>query len=151
MYTLNLKKAFPLTQGNLRLLRTIEGRVRYSRFGYAMANLGDINGDGFDGKYALSDSPPPPPNSVLPFLLLPTIISWCGPVKDLVINFDKLTVHTCIYVASQLIPHSDVAISAPFTETGTSEPGTVFIYHSTPTLLLTLQPQQVREYHSLGR
>ena len=30
-------------------MRTIEGRSRYSRFGYAMANLGDINGDGFDG------------------------------------------------------------------------------------------------------
>ena len=24
----------------------------YSRFGYAMANLGDINGDGFDGQLA---------------------------------------------------------------------------------------------------
>ena len=32
-------------------MRTIEGRTQYSRFGYAMANLGDINGDGFDGKY----------------------------------------------------------------------------------------------------
>ena len=38
----------------------------------------------------------------------------------------------------------DVAISAPFTETGSSEPGTVFIYHSTPTLLLSNEPQQVR-------
>ena len=31
-------------------MRTIEGRTRYSRFGYAMANFGDINGDGFDGE-----------------------------------------------------------------------------------------------------
>lgn len=39
-----------LLQGNLELVRTINGRIRYGRFGYAMANLGDINGDGFDGK-----------------------------------------------------------------------------------------------------
>ena len=37
----------------------------------------------------------------------------------------------------------DVAISAPFTETGTSEPGTVYIYHSAPNLLLTSEPRQV--------
>ena len=30
-------------------MKTIEGQIRYSRFGYAMANLGDINGDGWDG------------------------------------------------------------------------------------------------------
>ena len=36
-------------QGYLEFVRTIEGRTRYSRFGYAMANLGDINGDGLDG------------------------------------------------------------------------------------------------------
>ena len=40
-------------QGNLEFVRTIEGRKRYSRFGHAMANLGDINGDGYDGKKIL--------------------------------------------------------------------------------------------------
>ena len=35
-------------------MRTIEGRTRYSRFGYAMANLGDINGDGFDGEIKIN-------------------------------------------------------------------------------------------------
>lgn len=37
-------------QGVLERHKTIEGRIRYGHFGYAMANLGDINGDGFDGK-----------------------------------------------------------------------------------------------------
>ena len=37
-------------QGSLEFVRTIEGRSRYSHFGYAMVNLGDINRDGFDGK-----------------------------------------------------------------------------------------------------
>ncbi len=32
------------------LVRTIVGTDGFSRFGYAMANLGDINGDGYDGK-----------------------------------------------------------------------------------------------------
>ena len=32
----------------------IEGQIRFSRFGYAMANLGDINGDGWDGMTTLS-------------------------------------------------------------------------------------------------
>jgi hypothetical protein len=32
------------------LSRTIEGFNNFSRFGYAMANLGDINNDGFDGE-----------------------------------------------------------------------------------------------------
>ena len=41
-------------QGNLQFVRTIEGRTRYSRFGHAMANLGDINGDGFDGTVTIS-------------------------------------------------------------------------------------------------
>ena len=39
---------------------------------------------------------------------------------------------------------SDVAISAPFTETGSDDPGTVFIYHGTPSLLLGEKPRQVR-------
>ncbi|XP_064401284.1 integrin alpha-PS1-like [Halichondria panicea] len=36
------------TNGALSLVRTIVGTDGLSRFGYAMANLGDINGDGFD-------------------------------------------------------------------------------------------------------
>ena len=40
----------PSFQGSLRFLRTIEGFTSFSRFGYAMANLGDISGDGGDGK-----------------------------------------------------------------------------------------------------
>ena len=39
--------------------------------------------------------------------------------------------------------YTDVAISAPFTETNGNEPGTVFIYHSTPNMLLSNEPQQV--------
>ena len=35
------------------LARTIEGRIPYSRFGYAMANLGDINGDGYGGMVSI--------------------------------------------------------------------------------------------------
>ena len=42
-----------------------------------------------------------------------------------------------------LLYYIDVAISAPFSETGSSDPGTVYIYHSTPSLLLTNEPQQV--------
>lgn len=34
-------------------MRFIEGFEAFSRFGYAMANLGDINGDGYDGKAAM--------------------------------------------------------------------------------------------------
>ena len=30
--------------------RTLVGNVPYARFGYAMANLGDINGDGLHGE-----------------------------------------------------------------------------------------------------
>ena len=37
-------------QGSLSLSRIIEGFDSFSRFGHAMANLGDINGDGLDGK-----------------------------------------------------------------------------------------------------
>ena len=40
-------------KGNLELARIIEGRIPYSRFGYAMANLGDISGDGYDGMVAV--------------------------------------------------------------------------------------------------
>ena len=36
-------------QGSLQFVRTITGPRRYSRFGYAMVNLGDISGDGLDG------------------------------------------------------------------------------------------------------
>jgi len=32
-------------------VRTIEGFKAFSRFGYAMANLGDINMDGYDGEW----------------------------------------------------------------------------------------------------
>ena len=39
--------------------------------------------------------------------------------------------------------YTDVAISAPFAETNGNEPGTVFIYHSTPNTLLSNEPQQV--------
>ena len=41
--------------------------------------------------------------------------------------------------------HIDVAISAPFTETDTDGTGTVFIYHSSPSQLLTTEPQQVHK------
>ena len=41
-------------QGNLEFVRTIEGRIRYGRFGYAMANLGDISGDGADGMLTMA-------------------------------------------------------------------------------------------------
>ena len=44
------------------------------------------------------------------------------------------------------IPCIDVAISAPFTETGKTETGTVYVYHSSPTLLLSNEPQQVCKY-----
>ena len=40
----------------------------------------------------------------------------------------------------------DIAISAPFTEAGSDDPGTVFIYHGTPSLLLSEKPQQVRAF-----
>ena len=49
-------------------------------------------------------------------------------------------------IAIQFYITLDVAISAPFTETGNTEPGTVFIYHSAPTLLLTSEPRQVSVY-----
>ena len=39
-----------LFQGALLIVRTIVGREAFSRFGHALANLGDISGDGFDGK-----------------------------------------------------------------------------------------------------
>lgn len=39
-----------ILQGALSLVRTIVGREAFSRFGHALANLGDISGDGFDGK-----------------------------------------------------------------------------------------------------
>jgi hypothetical protein len=42
----------------------------------------------------------------------------------------------------------DVAISAPFAETNSNEPGTVFIYHSTPNILLSNEPQQVGFFRS---
>ena len=45
---------------------------------------------------------------------------------------------------------SDVAISAPFAETGGNQPGTVFIYHSTPFHLLSSEPQQVGYYFSMS-
>ena len=83
-------------------MKTIEGQIRYSRFGYAMANLGDINGDGWDG--------------------MTSSFVW-----------------QCVDMFFVI----DVAISAPFTETNSNEPGTVFIYHSTPNLLLSNEPQQV--------
>ena len=38
---------------------------------------------------------------------------------------------------------TDVAISAPFAKTGSNEPGSVFIYHSAPNMLLSNEPQQV--------
>lgn len=40
-----------LLQGSLTLVRFIEGFEKFTRFGHAMANLGDINGDGYDGKF----------------------------------------------------------------------------------------------------
>ena len=40
----------------------------------------------------------------------------------------------------------DIAISAPFTETGSSDPGTVYIFHSSSNRLLTDEPQQVCSY-----
>ena len=43
----------------------------------------------------------------------------------------------------------DVAISAPFTEINGNEPGTVFIYHSTPNTLLSNEPQQVGDVISI--
>ena len=37
-------------QGALsRFTTVLEGSIRYGRFGHAMANLGDINGDGYEG------------------------------------------------------------------------------------------------------
>jgi hypothetical protein len=47
------------------------------------------------------------------------------------------------YILLYLLIVSDIAISAPFTETGSSDPGTVYIYHSSPSRLLTDEPQQV--------
>ena len=82
----------------------IEGQIRFSRFGYAMANLGDINGDGWDGM----------------------TLSFVWQCVDMFFIID-------------------VAISAPFTETNSNEPGTVFIYHSTPNTLLSNEPQQVSD------
>ena len=50
-YIFQLESCFVvLLKGNLRLLRRIDGTEPYSRFGYAMANMGDINGDGYDGE-----------------------------------------------------------------------------------------------------
>ena len=34
-------------------MRIIEGFAAFSRFGYAMTNLGDISGDGYDGESSL--------------------------------------------------------------------------------------------------
>ena len=36
-------------QGSLSLFKILEGRIRYGRFGHAMAKLGDINGDKYEG------------------------------------------------------------------------------------------------------
>lgn len=45
------ERGHPLSsQGSLTEARTIVGDVSYARFGYAVANLGDINGDGLDGE-----------------------------------------------------------------------------------------------------
>ena len=87
-----------------------------------MANLGDINGDGFDGKMHL--------------------------LASIILLLKNLGLDKNAYYLSLLI--LDVAISAPFSETGSSEPGTVYIYHSTPTLLLSNEPQQVCEYSTLA-
>ena len=51
------------------------------------------------------------------------------------LNTFKLDIHFC----------SDIAISAPFTETNTNNPGTVYIYHGirSSSRILTDEPQQV--------
>lgn len=52
------------------------------------------------------------------------------------------------YNADQILYYIDVAISAPFSETGSSDPGTVYIYHSVSSMLLICnEPQQVHVVH----
>ena len=39
----------PFIQGALSFFTQLEGRIRYGRFGHAVAKLGDVNGDNYEG------------------------------------------------------------------------------------------------------